>query len=201
MNKLKIYNVKTEDEKILYTSYGLVDFNLRDAIERGEMNVAPLVSEGTMNVGFVGMTASFVAGQKCSVYFKCGKRDDVLTRMARHVAKMCRVKCRLHAKNAFFKSAHIIRHRDPFSKKQSKSKGSRFMVSLNPHCTDTELGFEGVQLQQQGLEMREQVCDISILTHTQGTNYRCDIYRWSSTFMERPSTAVTTSGARSEGRS
>ena len=165
MDELKTYNVKTEDGKILYKSYGL-DFDLRDAVERRRMNLAPLVSEGTMNAGFVGMTASFVAGQKCSVYFKCGKRDDVLTRMARHVAKMCKVKCRLHAKNAFFKSAHIIRHRDPFSKKQSKSKGSRFMVSINPHCTDTELGFEGVQLQQQRLEMREQVCDISILTHT-----------------------------------
>ena len=162
MNKLKTYKVKTEDEKILYTSYGLVDFDLRDAIERRRMNLAPLVSEGTMNVGFVGMTATLVAGQNCSVYFKCEKRDDVLTRMARHVAKMCKVKCRLHAKNAFFKSARIIRHRDYCSKKQSNSGASRFMVSFNPHCIDTELRFVGVQ---QRVEMREQVCGISILTH------------------------------------
>ena len=132
MDELKTYNVKTEDGKILYKSYGL-DFDLRDAVERRRMNLAPLVSEGTMNVGFVGMTATLVAGQNCSVYFKCEKRDDVLTRMARHVANKCTVKCRLHAKNAFFKSARIIRHRDYFSEARSKSKGSRFMVSFNPH--------------------------------------------------------------------
>ena len=200
MDELKTYKVKTADGKILYKSYGL-DFDLRDAITQERMSIAPLVSEGIMNAGFVGMTASFVAGHKCSTYFKCGKRDDVLTRMARHVAKMCKVRCRLHAKNAFFKGAHIIPHCDYFSEAQSKSKGSRFMVSINPHCTDTELGFEGVQLQQQGLEMREQVCDISILTHTQGTNYRCDIYRWSSTFTEGLCTTVNTSEIRSKGRS